>query len=115
MGVMIPVATNRRACLAFTWRSTIHASECAVFDLFGGLMDGDRRRAFRTVCGVDAFPLVHGSVDRPGDGIVALWPAPVQAKNADRCPDCAARLGLGGRSRKGDWHWQNLIDAEGDQ
>lgn len=109
MGVLIPLGGNDRACLAFTWRSTVHASVVEVFELFGNLKNAvGRPRAFRTVCGVDAFPVAHGVVGRPDDAVVATWPPPIHV----RCVDCADRLGLGGRLRAGSRHWQNLVDPE---
>jgi len=108
MGLLVPVTADR-ACLAFTWRSTIHASRdrpmavakwCAISGV-----------GARTVCGVDARPLVHGVVG--SDNVVmATWPPPVHARNADRCEDCAHRLGLNGRQRNGDAHWLSLVDRE---
>jgi hypothetical protein len=100
-------------CLAFTWRSTIHASRDgapAVAKATAMTAPGPMIGA-RTVCGVDAPPLVHGIVGRDAV-LMATWPPPVHARAADRCEDCSQRLGLNGRQRVGDHHWQSLVDSD---
>jgi hypothetical protein len=112
MQLLVPITADR-ACLAFTWRSTIHASlssPVAVADHCRRNTSSDALIGARTVCGVDATPLVHEVVSRPDSFMLAIWPPPREARDADRCPDCAARLCL--RGRKGAGYWDSLIDRE---
>lgn len=100
-----PLAVDR-VCLAFTWRSTIHASSDDAGDTWKSVKE---RGVARTVCGIDAPPTGHQGAGTDWF-IVAPWPPPARAKDADRCPDCVARLGTRARVNP---HWHNLIDREG--
>lgn len=100
-----PLAVDH-VCLAFTWRSTIHAS---AGDAGTAWKEVKEHGAARTACGVDAPPTGHQAAGTDWF-IVAPWPPPAHAKDADRCPDCVARLGKRPRVAH---HWRNLTDREG--
>lgn len=62
-----------------------------------------------TICGVGRSLVAHRVVSADGevdDVAVATWPPPV----ADRCAECAARLGTR-NAALGSAHWQGLMDS----
>lgn len=101
--------TSDRVCLAFTHRSTIHAS---VDRPLAVAKDFLARGSARTVCGVDAPIVPIGYRNAPDVVGAAPWPPPVHGIAADRCPDCADRLGLNGRQRHGGSFWLSLTRTE---
>ena len=103
MGTWLPLTVNR-VCLAFTWRSTIHASS----DGPGAAMRSLRETGVaRTACGVDARAVVFGVANRPGDSVLMPWPPPAHTADADRCPACTSIVG----ARQVDDFWRKSVAA----
>lgn len=100
MSVFIPLTADRLS-LRLTPHTVVHASELSPFEAW---RDFQGRGATRTVCGSDAFVVVHGVRGRPGEGVAAPWP-PLPD---DRCADCAVATGVGRRARRTAGHWLGL-------
>jgi hypothetical protein len=101
-GYLIPLLADH-VCLAYTWRSTIHASA----DRPSAVAKQTRGPGLgaRTACGIDAPPIAH-RVAGQDYVIMAEWPPPAHAKEADRCPDCATRVG----ATRVAHHWKALVN-----
>jgi hypothetical protein len=110
VSLFVPIGADR-ICLALTVRTVVHASAQPPAALLTALSLSTVRPAFRTVCGSDAFIVAHAAHLRPGSGVAAEWPPPVD----QRCTDCADLLGLGRREANGCYHWRSLVRTGGDQ